>query len=207
MTTRSTRQLDLPSPARDAYLVASLSPVGGTPAAREAIAGAAAAIGQDPRRLLGFVHSCCFGPGCDAAAVHADLGLGLQGYSQHGSDAGALWEGVKTVASGYSDCVLVACGADGASCALLADRETAETLTRRSLRLHVGVSGPSSAEAEADALRVVRAMAAVEGGEVAGVDGDLVAHLAAMSDGLQPGQTSLAMVRGDVSTALALSAR
>lgn len=190
MTTRSGRQLDLPSLARDAYLVAAISP----------------AIGEDSRRLLGFVHSCCYGPDCDAAAVHADLGLGLQGYSQHGSDVGALWEGVKTVASGYSDCVLVACGADDASCVVLADRETAETLTRRALRLHVGVSGPSSADAEADALRIVRAMAGVEGGEVAGSDGDVIALLASMSDDLQPGQTSLAMVRGDAITVLALSA-
>ena len=206
MTTRSRRQLDVPSPARDTYLVAALSPVSGAPAAREAIAGAAAALGQDPQRLLGYVHSCCYGPGCDAAAVHADLGLGLQGYTQHGSDAGALWEGAKTVSSGYSDCVLVACGADGASCAVLADRETAETLTRRSLRLLVGVSGPASAGAEADALRVARAMAGVEGGEVASVDGDPIASLAAMTDGLQPGQTSLAVVRGDVITAVALTA-
>ncbi len=206
MTTRSRRQLDLPSPARDAYLVAALSPVSGAPTAREAIAGAAAATGQAPERLLGFVHSCCFGPGCDAAAVHADLGLGLQGYAQHGSDAGALWEGVKTVASGYSDCVLVACGAGGASCAVLADRETAETLTRRPLRLHVAVSGPASAEAEADALRVVRALAGVDGGEAATVDGDLIAHLSAMTDALEPGQSNLAMVHGEVITALALSA-
>lgn len=206
MTTRSTRQLDIPSPARDVYLVAALSPVSGAPAAREAIAGAAAAIGQEPHRLLGFVHSCCYGPGCDAAAVHDDLELGLQGYAQHGSDAGALWEAAKTVASGYSDCVLVACGVGGASCAILADRETAETLTRRALRLHVGVSGPASGDAEADALRVVGALAGGVDGEVGPVEGDLIAQLASMTDRLQPGQTSLAMVRSDVITAIALSA-
>jgi len=206
MTTRSKRQFEIPSLARDVYLVTAQSPASGSPAARDSIAGAAAALGLDPQRLLGFIHSCCYGPDYAAADTHTDLGLAPQGYAQHGTDAGALWEGVKNVASGYSDCVLVACGTAGEHCAVMADRETAEALTPQPLRLHVSVAGPASTDAEAEALRVVRAMAGVDDGEAGAVDGDVIAHMAAMTNGLESGQTRLALVRDATITALALTA-
>lgn len=205
MTTRSKRQLEIPALARDAYLIAAVSPVDSTPTARDALASMAAALQADPQRLLGFVHSCCYGPGGEAAQVHDALDLAPQGYTVLGTDAAALFDAVKTVASGYSGCVLVAGGAGGSACALIADRETAQTLSPAPLRLQVSVAGPASDDAEADAIRIARALCGAADDPTA-VDGDLLAHLSAMTHGLDTGHTRLALHRADVITAIALTA-
>ncbi len=202
--TRSKRQLEIPALARDAYLVAAASPLDGAPTARDAFANLAAAMQADPQRLLGFVHSGCYGPGADAALVHAALDLAPQGYAVLGTDAAALWEAVKTVASGYSGCVLLVGGATGAACALVADRETAQTLSPAPLRLQVSVAGPASDDAEDEALRVARALSGADS-DPSAIDGDLLAHLSAMTDGLDRGTTALALHRADVITAIALT--
>lgn len=202
MTTRSKRQLESPTLARDAYIVVAASPLSGTPAVRDTIANAAAAIGEAPGRILGFVHTCYYGPHCAAADTHAQLELDAQGYSVSATDSAALWEGAKTVASGYSACVLVMGGEAGNACVVLADRETAETLAPNPIRLSMAVAGPA---ADADeVLGMLTGMSGSEGGAPETVEGDVLAHVASRAAGLGRGESKVALVRAEVLTALGL---
>ena len=85
----------------------------------EAFTMAAAMIAKSPAALKSHIHSCYYGHFADhfgdqllgEAVIHDRLGLdplGNVGIKTGGATGGsALWEGFKTVASGYSDCVLV----------------------------------------------------------------------------------------------------
>jgi len=85
----------------------------------EAFRMAASMIDKSPAALKSYIHSCYYGHFADhfgdqllgEAVIHDRLGLdpiGNVGIKAGGATGGsALWEGFKTVASGYSDCVLV----------------------------------------------------------------------------------------------------
>ena len=85
----------------------------------EAFTITAAMIDKSPAALKSYIHSCYYGHFADhfgdqllgEAVIHDRLGLdplGNVGIKTGGATGGsALWEGFKTVASGYSDCVLV----------------------------------------------------------------------------------------------------
>ena len=85
----------------------------------DAFVMAATMIGKTPSELKQYIHSCYYGHFADhfgdqllgEAVIHDRLGLdpmGNVGIKTGGATGGsALWEGMKAVASGYSDCVLV----------------------------------------------------------------------------------------------------
>ncbi|MFV0435821.1 MAG: thiolase C-terminal domain-containing protein [Desulfopila sp.] len=123
----SQQQLKIPKLQRPVYLVTA----GQSPFARsfpdkrteelciEAFAMAARLLNISPAELKRFIHSCYYGHFADhfgdqllgEAVIHDRLGLdplGNVGIKTGGATGGStMWEGVKAVASGYSDCVLV----------------------------------------------------------------------------------------------------
>lgn len=123
----SERQLKIPNIHRPVYLVSA----GQSPFDRafpnrrteelciEAFCMAAGMIDKSPAALKTYIHSCYYGHFADhfgdqllgEAVIHDRLGLdplANVGIKTGGATGGsALWEGFKTVASGYSDCVLV----------------------------------------------------------------------------------------------------
>ncbi len=126
MITFSDRQLRIPKMSRPVYLV-----TGGMskfdrafPDKRteelciDAFTEAAEFIGMTPYQLKKYIHSCYYGHFADhfgdqllgEAVIHDRLGLdplGNVGIKTGGATGGStLWEAYKTVASGYSDCVL-----------------------------------------------------------------------------------------------------
>ncbi len=122
----SKQQLKTPELMRPVYLVT----VGMSPFARafpetrteelcvEAFTEAAKFIGMTPAELKKYIHTCYYGHFADhfgdqllgEAVIHDRLGLdplGNIGVKTGGATGGStIWEAVKTVASGYSDCVL-----------------------------------------------------------------------------------------------------
>jgi acetyl-CoA C-acetyltransferase len=122
----SDKQLKIPEMQRPVYLVTG----GESQFARafpekrteelcvDALDMAAKLIGKTKAELKSYVHSCYYGHFADhfgdqllgEAVIHDRLGLdplGNIGIKTGGATGGsALWEGFKTVASGYSDCVL-----------------------------------------------------------------------------------------------------
>lgn len=122
----SKEQLKAPEMMRPVYLVT----VGMSPFARafpetrteelciEAFTEAATLIGMTPAELKKHIHTCYYGHFADhfgdqllgEAVIHDRLGLdplGNIGIKTGGATGGStLWEAAKTVASGYSDCVL-----------------------------------------------------------------------------------------------------
>ena len=84
----------------------------------DAFVMAAGMIGKKPAELKRFIHSCYYGHFADhfgdqllgEAVIHDRLGLdpmGNVGIKTGGATGGStLWEAMKAVASGYSDCVL-----------------------------------------------------------------------------------------------------
>lgn len=126
MITFSERQLKIPKISRPVYLV-----TGGMskfdrafPDKKteelciDALVEAAQFIGLTPRELKCYIHTCYYGHFADhfgdqllgEAVIHDRLGLdplGNIGIKTGGATGGStLWEAYKTVASGYSDCVL-----------------------------------------------------------------------------------------------------
>jgi acetyl-CoA C-acetyltransferase len=122
----SDKQLKIPEMARPVYLV-----TGGMSEFRRAFPEkrteelvvdsldmAAKLIGKTKAELKSYIHSCYYGHFADhfgdqllgEAVIHDRLGLdplGNIGIKTGGATGGStLWEGFKTVASGYSDCVL-----------------------------------------------------------------------------------------------------
>ncbi|SDO65827.1 thiolase C-terminal domain-containing protein [Desulforhopalus singaporensis] len=85
----------------------------------DAFTMAASLLNLSPAELKRYIHSCYYGHFADhfgdqllgEAVIHDRLGLdplGNVGIKTGGATGGsALWEGLKAVASGYSDCVLV----------------------------------------------------------------------------------------------------
>ncbi|MHC4662504.1 MAG: thiolase C-terminal domain-containing protein [Planctomycetota bacterium] len=126
MITFSERQLRTPKLMRDVYLVTA----GQSQYARafphkkteelciDALVQAAEFLGMTPKELKKYIHSCYYGYFADhfgdqllgEAVIHDRLGLdplGNVGIKTGGATGGsALWEAVKAVASGYSDCTL-----------------------------------------------------------------------------------------------------
>ena len=84
----------------------------------DALTQAAELINMTPAELKKYIHTCYYGHFADhfgdqllgEAVIHDRLGLdplGNIGIKTGGATGGStLWEGVKAVASGYSDCVL-----------------------------------------------------------------------------------------------------
>lgn len=127
MITFSRRQLKIPTLQRPVYLVtAGQSKFDrAIPDKRteelciEAFTMAAQLVDLSPAELKRSIHSCYYGHFADhfgdqllgEAVIHDRLGLdplGNVGIKTGGATGGsALWEGLKAVASGYSDCVLV----------------------------------------------------------------------------------------------------
>lgn len=126
MITFSKEQLATPKFARDVYLV-----TGGMSEFRrafperrteelcvEAFQEAAEYINTTPQELKKYIHSCYYGHFADhfgdqllgESVIHDRLGLdplGNVGIKTGGATGGStLWEAAKTVASGYSNCVL-----------------------------------------------------------------------------------------------------
>lgn len=126
MITFSDKQLKIPKMEKPVYLV-----TGGMsqfarafPTKRteelviESFHEAAEFIGMTPAELKSYIHSCYYGHFADhfgdqllgEAVIHDRLGLdplGNIGIKTGGATGGStLWEAYKTVASGYSDCVL-----------------------------------------------------------------------------------------------------
>ncbi|MFQ6606673.1 MAG: thiolase domain-containing protein [Fidelibacterota bacterium] len=126
MITFSERQLKIPEMSRPVFLVTG----GMSKFARaipekrteelviDAFTEAAQFIGKTPAELKEYIHSCYYGHFADhfgdqllgEAVIHDRLGLdplGNIGIKTGGATGGStLWEAFKTVASGYSDCVL-----------------------------------------------------------------------------------------------------
>jgi acetyl-CoA C-acetyltransferase len=122
----SDRQLKIPEMTRPVYLVTGGESQFGRafPEKRteelvvDALDMAAKLIGKTKAELKSYVHSCYYGHFADhfgdqllgEAVIHDRLGLdplGNIGIKTGGATGGStLWEGFKTVASGYSDCVL-----------------------------------------------------------------------------------------------------
>ncbi len=122
----SERQLKIPSLLRPVYLVTAGQSLfdRAIPEKRteelcvDALCMAAELIGLSPAELKRYVHSCYYGHFADhfgdqllgEAVIHDRLGLdplGNVGIKTGGATGGStLWEAVKAVASGYSDCVL-----------------------------------------------------------------------------------------------------
>ena len=85
----------------------------------EAFTMAAGLLDMSPAELKSYIHSCYYGHFADhfgdqllgESVIHDRLGLdplGNVGVKTGGATGGStLWEGMKAVASGYSDCVLV----------------------------------------------------------------------------------------------------
>ena len=127
MITFSKQQLKIPDLQRPVYLVTA----GQSKFARaipdkrteelciDAFTMAAHLLGISPAELKQSIHSCYYGHFADhfgdqllgEAVIHDRLGLdplGNIGIKTGGATGGsALWEGLKAIASGYSDCVLV----------------------------------------------------------------------------------------------------
>ncbi|MDP2647094.1 MAG: hypothetical protein Q8P24_19335 [Desulfobacterales bacterium] len=126
MITFSDKQLKIPRMQRPVYLVtggmskfARAIPEKRTEElAVDALTEAARFIGAAPGQLKKYIHSCYYGHFADhfgdqllgEAVIHDRLGLdplGNVGIKTGGATGGStLWEAYKTVASGYSDCVL-----------------------------------------------------------------------------------------------------
>ena len=144
MTSHSKRQLKAPRPARDVYMVtAGASTDGGEDGCEQALAAAAAAIEIPAEVLARYVHSCCYvpPPGATSGSLHRRLGMAPLGSVVAARGGPALWMGANSVASGYSDAVLIAAWDEGgAHCVVLAERETAQTLTATPTRLGVAIA-------------------------------------------------------------------
>ena len=168
MTSHSKRQLKTPRMARNVFLVtASASAVGGEDGCRQAFDVAAAAVDLPAETLARYVHSCCYvpPPGEASGSLHARLGLAPLGSVDAARGGPALWIGASAVAGGCSDAVLIAAWDEhGAHCVVLADRETAETLTTTPVRLGVAIAhGASSGLDGVDlARRYALSLAGVE---------------------------------------------
>ena len=126
MITFSDRQLKTPQMQRPVYMVTGgMSKFGRAfPDKRteelviDAFTEAAEFINKTPAELKQYIHSCYYGHFADhfgdqllgEAVIHDRLGLdplGNIGIKTGGATGGStLWEAFKTVASGYSDCVL-----------------------------------------------------------------------------------------------------
>lgn len=126
MITFSERQLHIPVMSRPVYLVTGgmskfdrAFPYKKTEElCIDAMIEAAEFIGMTPSRLKRYIHSCYYGHFADhfgdqllgEAVIHDRLGLdplGNIGIKTGGATGGStLWEAYKTVASGYSNCVL-----------------------------------------------------------------------------------------------------
>jgi len=122
----SDKQLKIPEMQRPVYLVTGgMSQFGRAfPEKRteelcvDALDMAAKLIGKTKAELKSYIHSCYYGHFADhfgdqllgESVIHDRLGLdplGNIGVKTGGATGGStLWEGFKTVASGYSDCVL-----------------------------------------------------------------------------------------------------
>lgn len=197
MTERSQRQRKTPRLARSAYLVSAAT--AGDPAA--AVDGAAAPTGLPAETLCRYVHSATYA-GDGAPDIHRALGLDPQGFLALPSGAGltALWEATKGVGSGYSDAVIVA-GWHGqvATCAVVTDHETAQTLVAEPLRLHVAVSTQRDV-----AVATAAEMAGLEGVDLSIVENGGLADLVVAVETLRGGDDSargIAGVSGDLVTA------
>jgi acetyl-CoA C-acetyltransferase len=126
MITFSKEQLKIPKMSRDVYLVTAgesefrraFPEKRQEELAIDALTMAAELIGTTPAKLKKFIHTCYYGYFADhfgdqllgEAVIHDRLGLdplGNVGIKTGGATGGsALWEAVKAVASGYSDCTL-----------------------------------------------------------------------------------------------------
>ncbi len=126
MITFSERQLKIPKMSKPVYLVTGgMSKFGrAIPEKRteelviDAFNEAAEFIGKTSAELKKYIHSCYYGHFADhfgdqllgEAVIHDRLGLdplGNIGIKTGGATGGStIWEAFKTVASGYSDCVL-----------------------------------------------------------------------------------------------------
>ncbi len=181
MTERSNRQRKAPRFVRDVYLVAAAA----GPAPADALASVAEAVELPPERLVRYLHSGCYAAD-DPAALHDALGMAPQGYLPLPAGAGllALWEAAKGVASGYSDAILVA---DDAACAVVADRETAQTLRRDPLQLHVA-AGTDRDTAVAYVQEMLGALAETEHALTEGSD---LAAVAASEETIRGGEALL----------------
>ena len=150
MTDLSKRQLELPDPARPVYLVtAGASQQSGAVGCEEALGAAAAAIEASADSLTRFVHSCCYVPpaGDRGTDVHVHLGLEPLAAIDLPDGPAALWAATASVAGRVSSVVAVfGWDGDGAHCAVIAHRESAETLARRPLRLGLGIGAGEGAE-------------------------------------------------------------
>ncbi len=140
MATFSKRQQQIPNPAREVSLAGAVTVDDAGEAAAMvglALRGLAETCEIPANRVAGFLQ-CCFytaTPAEDAAAVHAALGLTPLPAVQVPDSGLALWQASLAVASGHADAVLVAGWDDrGAAAAVIADRETAETLSRGARR-------------------------------------------------------------------------
>lgn len=122
----SDRQLKIPQLMRPVYLVTvGMSKFDRAfPETRteelciQAFTAAADFVGMTPAELKQYIHTCYYGHFADhfgdqllgEAVIHDRLGLdplGTIGVKTGGATGGsAMWEAVKTVASGYSDCAL-----------------------------------------------------------------------------------------------------
>lgn len=126
MITFSDRQLKIPKMTRPVYLVSAGQSKfdRAMPDKRteelcvDALTMAAELIGMTPAELKRFIHTCYYGHFADhfgdqllgESLIHDRLGLdplGNVGVKTGGATGGStLWEAVKAVASGYSDCAL-----------------------------------------------------------------------------------------------------
>ena len=127
MITFSRQQLKIPELQRPVYLVTAgqskfdraIPEMRTEELCIDAFRMAAHLLNLSPAELKRSIHSCYYGHFADhfgdqllgEAVIHDRLGLdplGNVGIKTGGATGGsALWEGLKAVASGYSDCVLV----------------------------------------------------------------------------------------------------
>jgi hypothetical protein len=215
MATFSKRQQQPPNPARDvAVVAAAVADAAGEAeaAVREALDGLATIAGAPADRLVGFLQSAVYAcPASeDAAVVHAALGLAPLPAVATTDSAVALWQASLAVASGHADAVLVAGWDDaGAVCAVLADRETAETLTTgprafAAVTAMAAAGDPGSAvQSAADRARALAGVTA----DAPSVDADALDALRWLAgQGNEPGHTATVFVSGAQVTAVVLQA-
>jgi len=203
MTSYSKRQLRSPRPARGVYVVtAGASAEGGEAGGRQAFSAAAAAIDLPSETLARFVNSCCYVPpgGAGSGALHQLLGLAPLGSVDAVKGGPALWTAASAVAGGYSDAILIAAWDDsGAHCVVLADRETAQTLTSAPVRLGVAVAHGTSDELDGIELATERALA-LAGTDSAAAADDLPAghpRIVQLCRRAAEGSPSLLAISGD----------
>jgi len=203
MTSYSKRQLKTPRLARDVYMVtAGASAEGGEAGCERAVEAAADAIEVSLQTLSRFVQSCCYVPpeGGVSGSVHRKLGLTPLGTVDSARGGPALWTAAAAVASGLCDTALVAAwDGHGAHCVVVADCETAQTLSKSPVRLGVAIAhGVSSALDGADLART-RALA-MAGADSAAPADDLAAghpRIVQLRQRALDGSASMLVLQGD----------